>query len=940
MPHRQIFSFGDCELHLPGRVLLRGGAPVRLGDRALDILVALVLRAGQLVGRDELLAEVWPNTTVDDGALRVHMSGLRRALGDGQAGARYIVNHVGRGYRLVAPVSWRAVGDAAKPAAGLTPALPVSLDRVIGRAEVVEQLAARVAVRRLVTVVGPGGIGKTTVALALSRRLAADGDMGASFVDFSPVTDAQRLPAALAAGLGLAPSPTDDSLDEVFQALRDGRQLLVLDNCEHVVEAAAALVEQLLKGCPDLTILATSREPLRAEGEWVHRLASLSVPPVTVTDPDAIRRHSAVAMFLDRAAAGDGLETGVDALMAVAAICRRLDGIPLAIELAAARIGRLEARALMTALNERFTILGRGRRTAPPRQETLRATLDWSFDLLRPEEQTVLIRLSVFRSSFDIRAAMAIAASEEIDELAVMDAVSELVAKSMITMETVNGESRYALLAVTRQYAHDRLADQPGHQAVHRAHALYCRRLFADLEPAWSGKAPIDYLERQSRHVDDIRAALDWALGSEGDPAISLSLIIAIAPLWFHLSLQGEILDLAQRAVEAAAGQEWGETAQHGELLVAYGHAVWHARGPTPAMAQAFEQAEALGRRLQERPLEMRALWGRWAQKLEAGDYADSLALADRFADPARRMGDMTSVQSADHMRALSLHFLGDQPQAQALVEGILRRDQAFLGGGRVNHARVDSRLTLMTSLARIHWLRGDLARAAEAARYCAAESQRLEHDLTACFGLALGAIPVALWLGDHDWAAHLNGVLRQRTAGGALRHWDAWAQGYACVLGQETALSSATTGKQVDMLATLGWQPALHLAASRGGAWCQPELMRHLALARAAEGAVAEADALLQRAAQLADRQGALSWSLRIAISQARLWHDRQRTDAALAQLRDVRGRFGAGDRAGDLKIADDLLETLRGAVPQLAPHLGGRAGGPVANLTVLRTG
>ncbi|WP_148294058.1 winged helix-turn-helix domain-containing protein [Azospirillum sp. B4] len=927
MPQRQIFSFGDCELHLPDRVLLKGGAPVRLGDRALDILVALILRAGQLVGRDELLAAVWTNTTVEDSALRVHMSGLRRALGDGQAGARYIVNHVGRGYRLVVPVTQRTPGAIA---GGNAVPLPISLDRVIGRTAVVDQLLARVATRRLVTLVGAGGIGKTTVALALSRRLAADEDVGVSFVDLSPVTDAPRLPATLAAGLGLAPSLSDDGIADAIQALRDGRQFLVVDNCEHLVEAAAALVERLLKACPALTILATSREPLRAEGEWVHRLASLSVPPIAVTDPEEIRRHSAVAMFLDRAAAGDGLELTAEAVAAVAAICRRLDGIPLAIELAAARTGRLDVQALMAALNERFTILGRGRRTAPPRQETLRATLDWSFDLLQTAERTVLSRLSVFRGSFDIRAAMAIAASDDIDELAVMDAVSELVAKSMVALETVNGETRYSLLAITRQYAHDRLVEQPGHAAVHRAHALYCRRLFADLEPAWSGKAPVDYLERQSRHVDDIRAALDWALGPDGDPALSLSLIIAIAPLWFHLSLQGEILDLAQRAVDAAAGAEWGETAEHGELLVAYGHAVWHAQGPTPAMAQAFEQAEALGRRLRERPLEMRGLWGRWAQKLEAGDYADSLPLAERFSGPARDLGDMASLQSADHMRALTVHFLGDQRQAQALLEGILRRDQAFLGGGRVNHAKIDSRLTLMTSLARIHWLRGDLGRALEAARYCAAEALRLDHDLTMCVGLALGAIPVALWLGDHDWAGHLNGLLRQRTAGGALHHWDAWAQGYACVLGQETALSPATTAQQLDTLATLGWQPAVHLASGREGTWCQPELMRHQAAAQAVAGAPAEADDLLHRAALLAGKQGALSWSLRIAITQARLWHARQRADAALALLQEVRDRFDPAASSSDIRTADALIGTLRAA----------QSAGRPPNLTALCTG
>jgi DNA-binding winged helix-turn-helix (wHTH) protein len=340
MPDRAVvsadpdISFGPFHL-LPARqLLLEGAKPVRLGSRALSILIALVGRAGEFVSKDELIARVWPHTFVEEGNLRVHVAALRRALGDGQAGNRYIVNVPGRGYSFVAPVSRSEGTLAARPiAVEPTHNLPAPLARMVGRDDTVHALAAKLPLQRFITIVGPGGIGKTTVALAVAGALIASYKNAVRFVDLSPLADPLLVPSAVASELGLA-ILSGDPIPGLIAFLRDRQMLLVLDGCEHVIVAAAALAEEVIRNAPGVHILATSREPLRAEGEHVHRLPPLAAP-VASASPTASEALSfpAVQLFVERAVAGlDGFELSDADAPIVADICRRLDGIALAIE--------------------------------------------------------------------------------------------------------------------------------------------------------------------------------------------------------------------------------------------------------------------------------------------------------------------------------------------------------------------------------------------------------------------------------------------------------------------------------------------------------------------------------------------------------------------------------------------------------------------------------
>ncbi len=406
-------SFGPFRLLAAQRLLLEGDKPVRLGSRAFDILAALVERAGEVVGKEELIARAWPQTFVEEANLKIQVSALRRALGDGQGGNRYVVTVPGRGYNFVAPIR-REEPSRAAPSPTIAPAaphnLPFAVTRMIGREEIVAALVARLSRQRLVTIVGPGGIGKTTVALAVAERMIASYEHGVWLVDLAPLGDPRLVPSAVATVLGLE-IRTEDPLPGLVAALRDKRMLLLLDNCEHVIDAAASLAAAVLSGAPGVNILATSREPLGVAGEREYRLGPLSSPqPSSRLTAAEAAAFPAVQLFVERVTAivEDFALTDANAPLVVE-ICRRLDGLPLAIEFAAPRVEVLGVEGLAARLDDSLRLLGARRRTAMPRHRTMRAVVDWSYGLLSEDEQRFFRALGIFAGGFTVEAAAAVA---------------------------------------------------------------------------------------------------------------------------------------------------------------------------------------------------------------------------------------------------------------------------------------------------------------------------------------------------------------------------------------------------------------------------------------------------------------------------------------------------------------------------------------------------
>ncbi len=484
--------FGAARLDLARRRLLIEEVPARLGARAFDVLVALVERRDRAVGKNELFELIWPDVVVEENNLQVHISALRKLLGP-----QTIATIPGRGYRFTASVS--SLSDAPAPVTSVASKAATPPEPLYGRADDLLAVSALLRQHALVSIVGAGGIGKTRLAHALAVAEREHFAGGMWWVELSQLSDGVAVPAAIGQVLGVSGSDDRPVLQTVSALLRHGRSLLVLDNCEHVLDAAADSVRALLADVPDLRVMVTSQESLRLPAEHVYRLSGLESDSTTETP-------AAVALFVARARAADPrLQPTSAQLVTIADICRRLDGMPLAIELAAARVRLLGIDGLRARLDERFNVLTGGTRSVLRRHQTLRATLEWSHQLLSAEERAVFRRLGVFVGGFSLELAQAVAADERLDRWTVLDLLGHLVDKSLVVAE--GGEApRYRLLETTRAFALEQLAAASETPQLLRRHADAMLEFAQHVEAGhwrWSE-------EEQKRHnaeLDNVRAA-------------------------------------------------------------------------------------------------------------------------------------------------------------------------------------------------------------------------------------------------------------------------------------------------------------------------------------------------------------------------------------------------------------------------------------------------
>ncbi len=500
---RQIYTSGSWEVDLGQRELRAHGAPVPVGHKAFDIIELLVGAAGNLLTKDDLMARLWPGHVVEENRLQVHMSAVRKALGQDRGLLR---TACGRGYRLLG--EWRvreeplaqsppdrgAETRSARPRLGN---LPAARSDLIGRAEPARRLEDLMSAYRVVTLTGPGGIGKTRLALEVARNLSAGFDGDVWLVELASISDPALLASVVAGTLGLDPGGEASTPASVARAIGGRRLLLVLDTCEHLIEAAAELVETILRWCPGTSILATSRELLRIDGEHVYPVPPLEVPSRHQDEAGDAFELSAVQLFVTRMKSWrfDFSPQGAD-LATIGAICRRLDGVPLAIELAASRAATLGTEQVLSRLDERFALLTNGRRTAPPRHQTLRATLDWSYELLSAAERRALCVLALFAGEFTLDGAIAVAGDPA---SMVAENIANLVAKSLLQLDRSGDHSRWRLLETTRAYALEKLAESGDGDQAARRHAEFFLD-FASRAPG-SRSAPENPADR-SRETD------------------------------------------------------------------------------------------------------------------------------------------------------------------------------------------------------------------------------------------------------------------------------------------------------------------------------------------------------------------------------------------------------------------------------------------------------
>ncbi|WP_160005941.1 winged helix-turn-helix domain-containing protein [Rhizobium sp. 18055] len=451
-----------------------------IGSRAFDILVALVERQGTIVSRRELMAFAWPGLNVEDSNVRVQMAHLRRKLHCGQSDGRYIVSVAGRGYCFVASLDWHDTVESQEFArtpfriqgsAGQPPLIPARSERPLGREEDLAELTQAIEERRFVTVVGAGGVGKTTLAILAAHAMR--NFQRAHFVDLSSAEDGAMIIDEIASVMSL--EPQDDILDTIIGDLCAYRTLLILDNCEHVLDDVAEVIGSLLSRAPGVHLLATSREAFRLPGEAIYLLKPLSVPPQTgrLTVRRALAWPS-VRLFVERAVDG-GYSEKIDDRQAeiIGALCRRLDGNPLAIELVAGRIGTYGLSRVSELLDNPLAMSWRGSRYAPLRHQTVQSMLDWSFGGLSNTDQTVLRRLSIFSREFSLDAALAVVTGHGVEDADVIGAIANLVDKSLLVFQSGRGPALFRLSGITKTYAANKLVEIGGHGFVHQRHVAY-----------------------------------------------------------------------------------------------------------------------------------------------------------------------------------------------------------------------------------------------------------------------------------------------------------------------------------------------------------------------------------------------------------------------------------------------------------------------------------
>ena len=655
-------------------------------------------------------------------------------------------------------------------------------------------------------------------------------------------------------------------------------------------------------------------------------------------------RHGAVQLFVTRVQAADPHFSPDWRTAAVAAaICRRLDGIPLAIELAAARGAALGIAEIASRLDDRFHLLTGGHRTAAPRQQTLRATLDWSYELLPEPERIVLRRLAIFAGNFTLAAAGAVATSAEITEFEVVDCVANLVAKSLVTSDVGDAPALYRLLETTRAYVLEKLMESSEFDAVARRHADYYRDLFERAETEWGTRPAAEWLADYGRRIDDVRNALDWAFSPNGDTSVGVALAAASAGLWGQLSLPEECRRHVDRALASFAP---GSVPERRAMLLyaALGESLFYIKGVVRETSAAWVTALEIAERLDDTDYQLRVLYGLWACRNLGGEYRASLAFGQRFCSLAVKQADPADMLIGDRMTGVVLHFLGDQASAREHIERMLARYVAPIRRSHTIRFQYDQRVVGAAFLARILWLQGFPDRAMSTVQSIVDDPPLIGHARSLCIALAQAACPISLFVGDLPATERAVATLLDEAARHALAIWHAWGRAFEGMLFikrgdavnglallrtaqgelRETgfaalyteilrALAEALAGASEVAEGLVTIDEALARSERDEERWCVAELLRikgELLLLQAGPDAVVGAEDHFRQAIDWAGRQSALSWELRAATSLARLWREQSRKEEARELLAPIYARFTEGFATADLRTAKALID------------------------------
>lgn len=929
-------EYGPLKIVPERRELVVDGEPISIGSRAYEIAYLLVEAKGQLVSKNEIMRRVWPATFVEENSIQVAISALRKALGKHASAIRTVS---GRGYRLVVESLSTAKTN-----------IPVKTRTLIGREGVVEHLERLLHKHAIVTLTGAGGIGKTSLALETARRQVQHFRDGVWLVEMASLSDGGAVAHAVASALHLDIPDNLAQSERIASLLASRKLLLVLDNCEHVIDAVAELAHTLTTSNPDLRVLATSREPLRTAQEILYRISPLAVPPEDYIEADRLLDYGAVQLFvaLTRAMGAD-ITLDLAGVKAIAAICRRLDGIPLAIEIAASRATTLGIVELSSHLDDVFRMLTRGFRTALPRHRTLRATFDWSYDLLTEAERRGLQRLSlpVGRFTLSMATALLVEGGNVADDP--NTTIAGLVEKSLVMAEVVHGDMRYHLLDTTRAYGQSRLRASGDFDAVSRIHAKYCLNVFASAESDWQGRARVespDKLEYMDL-LGNARTAIDWAFSPNGDAALGLCLMVAAVPVWMFFSMAMECRQYMVRALAVFSANRQPDPDLEMRLLTAHGMALLSTMGSGVDVRKAFSQSFDIAERLDNRDYRLRNLWGLCSVCLNEGNFRAARELADRFHQLALASGDPNAIAWAELLMGGVISVLGDLSMARRYVEGAVQRRDLDAPHASSNRFLFNRHILAQGLLGSILWQQGHADEGKGQLDESVREALQGSDVLSLCNLVGNWMCVLLLERGDLAEAERYLALIVEQASRYQLDFWMLWARAFRGALmtcqgdlGQGIQVLRASfadlagrdrhprftklraiygdalyrAGQEADALAVV--EAAMARAEDDGHLWMLPEFLRikGCVLSRHAEDcARRDAEEFLNKALLLARRQGSMWAQLRVAISFYRVNRTTERFGDALAILRDTCAQFRDGLNTPDLVEARTLLNEPR---------------------------
>jgi predicted ATPase/DNA-binding winged helix-turn-helix (wHTH) protein len=948
----EFVDFGPFRLCPRHRQLLFGTEEVHLGGRAMDVLLALAHEKGDLVPKERLFEAAWPHVSVHESNLKVTVAYLRRALREYAPSHEFITNVVGRGYCLrtdTRPEDSRS--DADRPVVA-APRLP-ELGTVIGRDVVIAELRETLAHNRLTTIVGSGGIGKTTVAVAVAHLFEDEGGGSVTFVDLARVASQEFVASSLAAAFGIS-STTNDILQAVVSILARRRAVLFLDTCEHVLNEVSRVCAVVLANTSEVRILATSRQVLGARHEKVVRLAPLEVPPPG--DADTARdvlRYSAPQLLAARAFEKGGYRVEDRDARAIGEICRRLDGAPLAIELVSSRLLGRSADIVLKELDDRFRTLRRDIPGGPLRHQTLLVTLEWSYALLTRDEAAVLRAISIFAGSFDMDSLIRIVAHLGLALSETFDAIAGLLSKSMLSVDQTYGEPRHRMLDSTRAFAGDLLKSCGELDAVSASHARLQLEILTRAGVEHATLPARKWHATYSGQADDLRKALDWALYGCGDLMLGIQLTVAGLPLWSELSLAEESRRNCARALSEFNRIGCADAPLKLKLIVGLATSNTYLSADPQETVALLEAAIQLARETGDASAECGALGALAMYNLLPGHQSTVPDILHSMRDAAIRANDRSALWEQEQLCAVLEALSCDWPSSLSRLEK-LQAEMRDHSESAVPRFQLNQKTDVAVQLGARLWLMGKPGRAVSAIEDAAQEAMEVGHGLTLIHCLSRGIIFVMSECHHYSKARSYTEILKSTIYRHGMAAWipvaDCYGKAIDALSGElpspeglrvardnlqkasvqmrnpvyfaVLAKAMVAIGQADDAARTID-----HVLQADSQRWLLPELLRLRAATERAFRHEGQAETTLRESLRVSNEVGLLAWKLRSAHDLAVLLKDRGASAEARQILEPVYDQFTDGFDSGDLRSSRQLLRQL---LSSALPPTSSRAGRP----------